>query len=78
MVFNCAASVKHFSAGSDIYDTNVLGVQNVLEFATRHGARLIHISTTSTAGEILLDGKHERFVYDERTLFRGQALDNRT
>ncbi len=54
MVFNCAASVKHFSAGSDIYDTNVLGVQNVLEFATRHGARMIHISTTSTAGEILL------------------------
>ncbi|MBR2697378.1 MAG: amino acid adenylation domain-containing protein [Clostridia bacterium] len=76
MVFNCAASVKHFSAGSDIYDTNVLGVQNVLEYAVRHGARMIHISTTSTAGEILLDGRHEHFVYDERTLFRGQALDN--
>ncbi len=75
-VFNCAASVKHFSAGTDIYDTNVLGVQNVLDYAVRHGARMIHISTTSTAGEILLDGRHERFVYDERTLFKGQALDN--
>lgn len=75
-VFNCAASVKHFSAESDIYDTNVLGVQNVLEYAERVGAVLVHISTTSTAGEILLDGRHEHFVYDERTLFRGQALDN--
>lgn len=75
-VFNCAASVKHFSAGSDIYDTNVLGVGNVLDYAKRNGAGLIHISTTSTAGEILLDGRHERFVYDERTLFKGQALDN--
>ena len=75
-VFNCAASVKHFSAGTDIYDTNVLGVSNVLDYAGRNGAGLVHISTTSTAGEILLDGRHERFVYDEQTLFRGQALDN--
>ena len=75
-VFNCAASVKHFSAGTDIYDTNVLGVSNMLDYAVRNGAGLVHISTTSTAGEILLDGRHERFVYDEQTLFRGQALDN--
>ena len=75
-VLNCAASVKHFSAGSDIYDTNVLGLQNVLEYAERVGAGLVHISTTSTGGEILLDGRHERFVYDEQTLFRGQVLDN--
>ena len=75
-VFNCAASVKHFSAGSDIFDTNVLGVQNVLEYAKRNGAGLIQISTTSTGGEILLGGQHEHFVYDEQTLFKGQALDN--
>ena len=75
-VFNCAASVKHFSAGTDIYDTNVLGVQNMLDYAERNGACLVHISTTSTAGEILLDGRHERFDYDEQTLFKGQALDN--
>lgn len=75
-VFNCAASVKHFSAGSDIYDTNVLGVGNVQDYAKRNGVGLVHISTTSTAGEILLDGRHERFVYDERTLYKGQVLDN--
>ena len=75
-VINCAASVKHFSAGSDIYDTNVEGVANILALAEKHGARLVHISTTSTCGEILLDGRHKSFVFDEMMLYGGQLLDN--
>ena len=75
-IINCAASVKHFSAGTDIYDTNVTGVKNGLAYAEKRGLRYIHISTTSTAGEILLDGAHEVFTYDEQTLYKGQILDN--
>lgn len=75
-IINCAASVKHFSSGTDIYDTNVTGVKNGLAYAKKRGLRYIHISTTSTAGEILLDGRHEVFTYDEQTLYRGQILDN--
>ena len=75
-IINCAASVKHFSAGTDIYDTNVTGVLNGLDYAKNRGIRYVHISTTSTAGEILLDGEHEIFTYDEKTLYKGQMLDN--
>ncbi len=75
-IINCAASVKHFSAGDDIYKANYIGVQNGLEYAVKHGCRYIQISTTSTGGEILLDGEHERFVYDENVLYKGQILDN--
>ena len=75
-IINCAASVKHFSAGDDIRSTNVDGVRNGLEYAVGRGIRYIHISTTSTAGEQLLDGLHDAFTYDERTLYKGQVLDN--
>ncbi|MBR4554047.1 MAG: amino acid adenylation domain-containing protein [Ruminococcus sp.] len=75
-VINCAASVKHFSAGNDIYDTNVNGVKNGLEYAVARGIRYIHISTTSSAGEIPADNEHELFTYDEQVLYKGQILDN--
>ena len=75
-VINCAASVKHFSAGTDIYDTNVKGVKNGLDYAAARGIRYIQISTTSSAGEIPADEEHELFTYDEQVLYKGQILDN--
>ncbi len=75
-VINCAASVKHFSAGTDIYDTNVGGVKNGLDYAVGRGIRYVHISTISSAGEISADDEHEMFTYNEQVLYKGQILDN--
>lgn len=75
-VINCAASVKHFSAGTDIYDTNVKGVKNGLDYAAARGIRYVHISTTSSAGEISAEEGQELFTYDEQVLYKGQILDN--
>ena len=76
-VFNCAANVKHFSTGTDIEDINIGGVKNCIAFCQKTNARLIHFSTTSTAGEIIVRDGQEAPVLDERTLWLGQKLDNK-
>ena len=76
-VFNCAASVKHFSEGTEIEDINVGGVKNAIEFALKERARLIHFSTTSVSGLAeRVEGKRLA-PFDERSLYSGQVLDNK-
>jgi len=76
-VFNCAAVVKHFSAGTDIEDVNIKGVVNCVRFCIETGARLIHISTYSTAG-LSVNGKPSPdTVQTEQTLYFGQYMENR-
>ncbi len=75
-VFNCAASVKHFSSGTDIEDINVGGVKNCIRFCLEKGARLIHFSTTSVSGAIKNQpGAKSRYL-DEHVLYFGQILEN--
>ena len=77
-VFNCAANVKHFSAGTDIEDTNIGGVDNCIAFCRKKNIRLIHFSTVSTAGEYRTHaGETAVPVYTERTLYVGQVLNNK-
>jgi len=76
-VFNCAAVVKHFSTGTEIEDVNIGGAMNCIHFCIKAGARLIHISTYSTAG-LSVNGKpNPDVVQTERTLYYGQYMDNR-
>ena len=75
-VFNCAASVKHFSKGTDIEDINVGGAKNCVRFCEEMGARLIHFSTISIAGALALTQKSDMKVLDEKSLYYGQRLDN--
>ena len=75
-VFNCAASVKHFSNGTEIEDINVGGAKNCVRFCEETGARLIHFSTTSVAGALVLSEKSDGKVLDEQSLYFGQRLDN--
>ena len=75
-VFNCAASVKHFSKGTDIEDINVGGAKNCVRFCEETGARLIHFSTTSVAGALPLSTEPGMKVLDEKSLYYGQRLDN--
>ena len=75
-VFNCAAVVKHFSAGTEIEDVNVGGAMNCVRFCMETGARLIHVSTYSTAGLSVNGFPRDNTVLTEQKLFFGQQLDN--
>ena len=75
-VFNCAASVKHFSSGTDIEDINVGGAANCVRFCEKTGARLIHFSTTSVGGGMIVSNAAELCALDEKSLYFGQLLDN--
>ena len=75
-VFNCAAVVKHFSEGSEIEDVNVGGAQHCVDFCLRHNAKLIHVSTYSTAGLSINGTPAEDTRYTEQMLYFGQYLTN--
>ena len=72
-VFNCAALVKHYVADDQMDRINVGGVENLVAWCGRSGARLIHISTYSVGGMIRTDSSA---VLDERHLYVGQESDN--
>ena len=74
-VFNCAANVKHFSKGTDIEDVNIGGAQRCVDFCLATGARLIHVSTTSTGG-IWIGNNAPVPVLTERNIYFGQYLGN--
>ena len=75
-VFNCAAVVKHFSKGTEIEDVNVGGALHCVKFCLLNDARLIHVSTYSTAG-MSVDGiPSENLMYTEQNLYFGQNLGN--
>ncbi len=75
-VFNCAASVRHFSNGTEIEDVNVGGTRNCVSFCVKTGARLIHFSSISVAGVVEAGDLNKDKVFDECCLYRGQIIDN--
>lgn len=75
-VINCAANVKHFSAGNDIELVNVESVSNLIAFCLRTGARLVHVSTVSVAGESVNGYPDPSLRMTERMLDFGQSLAN--
>ena len=75
-VFNSAAVVKHFSEGTEIEDVNIGGAQRCVDFCLATGARLIHISTTSTRGLSVNGVPAPGSVYSEQKLHMGQYLGN--
>lgn len=75
-VINCAANVKHFSAGDDIEKVNVESVRNLIAWCLKHGARLVHTSTTSVAGQSIDGYPSPDTVMTERMFDFGQSLAN--
>lgn len=76
-VINCAANVKHFAPGTQIEDVNIGGVVKGLEFARKKGCKYVQVSTVSVAGESVGDVPPPDTVFDEKTLYIGQLLDNK-
>lgn len=75
-VINCAANVKHFSAGNDIELVNVESVRNLIALCLQKDARLIHISTVSIAGESVNGYPDPEILLTEQMLDFGQSLAN--
>lgn len=78
-VINCAAMVKHFSAGTDIEDTNVGGVKNLIDFCMKNNSRLIQVSTMSTVSMTMNDDEplEAGRIIGEQDLYFRQPLDNK-
>lgn len=75
-VVNCAANVKHFSAGDDIEKVNVESVRNLVDFCLAEDARLVHVSTVSIAGESVDGYPDPELMLTERMMDFGQNLSN--
>lgn len=75
-LFNCAANVKHFSAGTDIEDINVGGAKNCIDYCIRARVMMVHTSTYSVAGTTVADRPTPPHNINENELFWGQTLDN--
>ncbi|MGN0154558.1 MAG: amino acid adenylation domain-containing protein, partial [Lachnospiraceae bacterium] len=76
-VINCAACVKHF-VNDDILDRiNVHGVENLVQFCSQTGRRLVQISTVSIAGDNINDKFPDEKTLHENELFFGQSLENK-
>lgn len=73
LVINCAANVKHFSAGTDIEDINIGGCKNCIELCLRTGARFVQTSTGSVTGATVCDKPEPQHYLTERELYFGQA-----
>ena len=74
---NCAANVKHFSAGTDIEDINYGGVKLALDFCRRKKCRFVQVSTASIAGMSINGRPDETLLLSERMLYFGQDLSNK-
>lgn len=75
-VVNCAANVKHFSAGNDIELVNVESVRNLIDFCLEKGAHLVHVSTVSIAGESVNGYPDPETLLTEHMMDFGQSLAN--
>lgn len=80
-VIHTAATVKHYGPYAYFHGVNVRGTQNVIEFAKRVRAKLLHISTISVSGNSLVDAfdvcrVEDPLDFTETDLFIDQPLDN--
>lgn len=80
-VIHTAATVKHYGSYDYFHGVNVQGTRNVIAFAQRMKARLIHVSTLSVSGNSLVDAfdiyhADQAMEFSETSLYIGQPLDN--
>ncbi len=75
-MLNCAANVKHFSAGNDIEEVNLHGLKKAIDFALKIKCRLIQVSTASVAGMSVENQPPENLRPTETNLYFGQDLSN--
>ena len=75
-LINCSANVRHFQVDDALERVNVQGARHAAEFCQREGLRLIHISTSSVAGNSVDGHPFPLQPFTERDLYLGQTLEN--
>lgn len=80
-VINSVASVKHYGSYAFFFEANVKTVENLIRFCKASDAKLIHISTTSVAGndfdnQMSFVRDTDEILFTEHDLYIGQPLDN--
>lgn len=80
-VIHTAATVKHYGSYDYFHGVNVQGTKNVIEYAQKIGAKMIHVSTLSVSGNSLADNfdvyrAEEMKEFAETSLYIDQPLDN--
>ncbi len=80
-VVNSVASVKHYGSYQYFEKTNVTTVENMIDFCKESNAKLIHISTTSVAGndfdtEMSVADYSKEINYTEHDFYIDQPRDN--
>ena len=83
-IINSGALVKHFGLKKEFEDINVTGTKNVVNFCSKYGKRLMHISTISVSGNgeksssvvETKDNFNKKKIFRETNLFVGQDLQN--
>ena len=81
-IIHSAALVKHYGIYTDFEKANVIGTQNIVNFAKEFNNKLIYISTISVSGNNLAEGSNidnnfdEEKLFDETNFYIGQNLDN--
>ena len=76
-IINCAACVKHFGVDDTLYNVNVQGVKNLVDFCVKNNKRLIHVSTASVAGVTFEGSEIENVKITETILNFGQDISNK-
>lgn len=75
-IINCAACVKHFVEDDLLDRINVDGVKNLISLALSKDIDLVHVSTTSVAGEGNEDTVSFEKQMKENELYFGQIIEN--
>lgn len=75
-VYHAAADVRHYTSDEESYmKTNVVGTENMLNFAKTANASFYHISTCSVSGEAMKDGSRG-VKFTENDYDIGQVWEN--
>ncbi len=75
-VIHSAACVKHFVQDGLLDRINVEGTKNILDICVKADWRMVHISTTSVAGEGNADTVSSTKHMQENELYFGQIIEN--
>lgn len=74
-IINCASLVKHFGVYDTFFNSNVLSVKNLIDFAKTANCTLNHISTTSVSGNFLVKN-NLTYDYTENDFYIGQNYED--
>ena len=76
-VINCAAYVKHFTEGDEIYRVNWHGVENLVKWCMQNGKKLIQVSTVSVGGSSVGNNPPRETPFTEHDLWLGQTMESK-